>query len=116
MDGARGGCQANLLLRPFGGRGAYNGSAGGNIQTLVVIAEPPVFGVLHPADARKKLSETAAPAYRFRKANRRITQQEDQKMKRLFNHALLTLALLCIPALASAQPGSRSGAQRRPAQ
>ena len=35
-------------------------------------------------------------------------------MKRLFNHALLTLALLAVPALASAQPGGRGGAQRRP--
>src|SRR5215207_152360 len=32
---------------------SYNDGAGGNIQTLVVIAEPPVFGLLHPADARK---------------------------------------------------------------
>ena len=36
-------------------------------------------------------------------------------MKRLFNHALLTLALLAVPVLASAQPAGRN-TQRRPAQ
>ena len=35
-------------------------------------------------------------------------------MKRLFNHALLTLALLAVPSLASAQPAGRGGAQRKP--
>jgi hypothetical protein len=40
--------------------GAYNGGAGGNIQTLVLIAETPVFGALLLADAREKLSEAAA--------------------------------------------------------
>src|SRR5215208_609474 len=84
------------------GRAAYNDSAGGNIQTLVVIAEPPVFGLLHPADARKKLSETAARRIVSVKYNRRNIRQEDQTMKRLFRHSLLTLALLGLPALAAA--------------
>src|SRR5215204_7031450 len=100
--------------RPLRRPGAYNGGAGGNIQTLVVIAEPPVFGLLHPADARKKLSETADRRIVSVKHNRRNIRQEDQTMKRLFKHALLTLALLAVPALTSAQPAARNP-QRRPA-
>src|SRR5215204_5599839 len=101
--------------RPLRRPGAYNGGAGGNIQTLVVIAEPPVFGLLHPADARKKLSETADRRIVSLKHNRRNIRQENQTMKRLFNHALLTLALLAVPALASAQRPARNP-QRKPPQ
>src|SRR5215207_8860003 len=102
--------------RPLRRPGAYNGGAGGNIQTLVVIAEPPVFGLLHPADARKKLSETADRRIVSIKHHRRNIRQDDQTMKRLLNHALLTLALLGLPALASAQPAARNPQRRPPAQ
>src|ERR1044072_9316540 len=118
MEAAAAPCQARpdgLAAGPFAGRGAYNDEAGGDIQTLVALAEPPVFGLLHLADARKKLSETAAPAYRFPKALGDTFSRKIQTMKRLFNYTLLTLALLAVPALASAQPAARTP-QRKPAQ
>src|SRR5215216_921674 len=48
-------------VRPFAGRGAYNGEAGRHIQTLAVLAEPPRPGVLLLAAAAPYLS-TPAPA------------------------------------------------------
>src|SRR5688572_22775228 len=98
---------------PFARRGAYNGGAKGDIQKLVVLAETPPRRAPPHGPTTHGAADTARPKGCQKGANRRIVpvsvQQENQKMKRLFNYALFALAL------AAAAAGQVSAQPRRPA-